>query len=462
MSEQADSLRRLQALLSRAHEDLDTELKGWLDLSSEEHRANLAQALLALANHGGGFVLVGFTKKDGSWEPDDRRPPNLDAYSQDCVNDIVQRYADPSFHCAVNHVIHPENGLSYPIVIVPGPHRVPIRAKRDGPNLEHVHQNLYYIRRPGPKSEPSQTGLEWAALINRCIMAARDDLLERIREILQGGLPSISAREDEVKILDDWVDQSLNRFNALVKEKLADEKPSRYSKGTWYVAYVIKGVTLSMGLNEFLKVLNKVRGHESGWPPWWVPSRNEIAPYARDQLVECWIKDLRGDIFGNDRTNVFRFTGHSDFWQASPKGKMFLLRGYQEDSARNAEPGTILDLVLPIWRIGECLLHAERLVKTLMGNETTTIAFRSVWTGLTGRTLVSWAEPRRVLFLQRGPSRQDAVTSNRIIPSDQISESLPELVKTLTQPLYEVFDFYDIPSNVVREELLKMKGTNLT
>jgi hypothetical protein len=36
------------------------------------------------------------------------------------------------------------------------------------------------------------------------------------------------------------------------------------------------------------------------------------------------------------------------------------------------------------------------------------------------------------------------------------------LKKTLTQPLYEIFDFYDIPSNVVREELLKMRGTNLT
>jgi hypothetical protein len=217
-----------------------------------------------------------------------------------------------------------------------------------------------------------------------------------------------------------------------------------------------------MDLNEFLEVLNKVRGHESGWPPWWVPNRNEIAPYPHDQLVECWLKDLRGDIFGNYRSDVFRFTGHSDFWRASPKGKMFLLRGYQEDGARNAEPGTILDLILPIWRIGECLLHADRLAKTLMGNEATTIAFRSVWTGLMGRTLVSWAEPRRVLFLARGPSRQDTVTSERIIPSDQISETLPELVKNLTQPLYEIFDFYDIPSNVVREELLKMRGTNLT
>jgi len=95
-------------------------LKGWFDLSSEEHKANLAQAILALANHGGGFVLIGFTKKNGSWQPEEPRPSNLDSYSQDCVNSIVERYADPSFHCNVSHVAHPQSGLLYPIVTVPG------------------------------------------------------------------------------------------------------------------------------------------------------------------------------------------------------------------------------------------------------------------------------------------------------------------------------------------------------
>jgi hypothetical protein len=265
-----------------------------------------------------------------------------------------------------------------------------------------------------------------------------------------------------MKELNDWIDQSLSRFNSLVEEKLRDEKPSRYSKGIWYVAYVIKGVTSSMELSEFREVLNNVRGHETGWPPWWVPSRESIAPYPCDGLVECWLRDLRGDIFGPARTDAFRFSGHSDFWRASPKGMMFLLRGYHEDSELSAEPGTVLDVTLPIWRMGECLLHAERLAKTLKGNEATTIAFRSVWTGLTGRTLVSWATPRRLFFDPRGPSRQDSVTSERIIRSDQISETLPEIVKSLTQPLYEAFDFYDVPSTVVREELLKMRGIKET
>jgi hypothetical protein len=45
--------RRLQDILAYPREDLGTELKSWLDLSNESNTANLAQAMLALANYGG-------------------------------------------------------------------------------------------------------------------------------------------------------------------------------------------------------------------------------------------------------------------------------------------------------------------------------------------------------------------------------------------------------------------------
>lgn len=160
--------------------------------------------------------------------------------------------------------------------------------------------------------------------------------------------------------------------------------------------------------------------------------------------------------FGDDRSDVFRNTGHSDFWRASPKGMMFLLRGYEEDGSRRLNPGTVLDVTLPIWRTGECLLHAYRLAMAL-GAELPSAIFRVTWEGLSGRTLVSWAEPRRIFFDPKGPSQQDSVTSEITVSTDQISATLPEMVKTLTAPLYEVFDFYVPPSTMIQEELSKMR-----
>jgi hypothetical protein len=47
-------LRGLSDFILSPREDLDCELKGWLDLKEELHKADLAQAILALT---GGNIL---------------------------------------------------------------------------------------------------------------------------------------------------------------------------------------------------------------------------------------------------------------------------------------------------------------------------------------------------------------------------------------------------------------------
>src|SRR6266498_5815270 len=66
-------LRQLQALIAYPREGLDVELKGWLDMTDEAHQADFVKAILALANHGGGFVLIGFGEENGTWVPDEAR-----------------------------------------------------------------------------------------------------------------------------------------------------------------------------------------------------------------------------------------------------------------------------------------------------------------------------------------------------------------------------------------------------
>lgn len=443
--ETGNIMKRLQDLLVYPREELNEELKGWLDISKEEDRANLAQAILALANSGGGYVILGYEESGGTWAPAEPRPSSLNEYTQDLINDIVQRYADPPFHCEVHHILNPQNGATFPIVIVPGNHRVPIRAKRDGPDQKHVRQNAYYIRRPGPKSEPPQSAQEWDDLIKRCVITAREDLLENIRSLLFGISRIPSTPEEEYnKKLEEWIKESRTRWQSLLEEKLSQENPSRYSKGIWIVAYCVTGNLKSLSRKELFEVLKKVQGHETGWPPWWIPIRNHLAPYPYDDVIECWLKDsLHGD------------AAHSDFWRASPQGMMFLLRGYQEDCEYN-NSGTIFSLTLPIWRVGECLLHAERLANEI-GGPSSIVNFNVTWEGLAGRILSSWPS-RRLLFLDERRAVQNSVTSKISIQADQISSRLPEIVENLVKPLYEIFDFYTVSLQLVREELAEMKA----
>ena len=172
--------RRVADLLISPRETLDVEFKGWLDIVNDgDHKAVLAKALIGLANHGGGFFVFGFAETPSGLVAATPRPADLRAYTSDTVNSVVSAYAEPVFHCEVSIVPDP-SGAQYPIVTVPGGHRAPIKARRDGPKGQIVKQNSYYIRRAGPQSEIPQNGREWDALIHRCMMNAREDMLATV------------------------------------------------------------------------------------------------------------------------------------------------------------------------------------------------------------------------------------------------------------------------------------------
>src|SRR5262245_38313947 len=98
---------RLLDLLSNPAEDLSFEIKEGLYLDDNAHKANLAQAIIALANHGGGALLLGYAQQpDGTFVPAEPRPANLSGYTSDIVNGISRSYLNPPVHCEVRHVAH--------------------------------------------------------------------------------------------------------------------------------------------------------------------------------------------------------------------------------------------------------------------------------------------------------------------------------------------------------------------
>jgi predicted HTH transcriptional regulator len=128
------SSERLRDLLVDPREKLNFEVKNWLDLkNSKDDKATLAKAILALANHGGGFIALGLVETASGVTEAEGRPATLDGYGQDLINGIVQNYCDPPFHCDVQSIENPADAI-FPIIVVPGGHRVPVRARGAGPN----------------------------------------------------------------------------------------------------------------------------------------------------------------------------------------------------------------------------------------------------------------------------------------------------------------------------------------
>ncbi|MGN6665172.1 MAG: AlbA family DNA-binding domain-containing protein [Solirubrobacterales bacterium] len=458
-----DLQRQLSELVQQPREDLGTEIKAWLDLSLNALRAELARELIALANHGGGFIVFGFVDDDDGWHPEGPCPFDLALYSQDNLNGICEHYAEPHFHCDV-HRVRTSGGPEHVVVVVPGGHRVPIRSKRGGPEESGVggrqtqlRADRYYIRRPGPQSAPISSGREWDDLLQRCIRAQREELVESFRSIVLGlgasGTAEIFAtlgaaeRTSAEEDLAAWDTSGRARLDELILQDLATETPDRFHDGTWSTAYRLVAPTEQPSPAEFLEILEAVAGHETGWPPWWVPTRDGIRPYPLDGMIECWLAEPKPD-------EVFRDGAHSDLWRADPDGRMFLVRGYQEDGGPDApDRRGVLDVTLPVWRMGECLLHAQRLAER-MGSEM--IDFRVIWDGLEGRELVSldWSRdihPGRICH-------QDSVNTLIAVEAARVGDTLPELVKAIVEPLYSSFDFFSPPEDFYGAELAKMRS----
>lgn len=440
--------RRLSDLLIDPHETLEIELKEWLDIVNDgPHKAVLAKGILALANHGGGFILIGFSETPQGGAPAPSRPANLSWYTPDTVNAVVLAYAEPPFHCDV-HILAGPDGAQYPIITVPGGHRTPIRAKRDGPNGQTVKQHSYYIRRPGPQSEVPQTAAEWDALIRRCVANAREDLLNQFRNILGGQAPA-EPPPSELEVVGTWFDASMKRWTELVKDLPADD-PKRLPHGHYAISYKLFGSLQEMKLAELREAIRRATVRHTGWPLFWVPTRSEIQPYIHDGNVECWL----------GRDGQPRDAAHSDFWRVSPSGELFLLGGFQEDASqeRGIAPGERFDITLPTWRIGEALLHAANMAREF-GDPEARVVMMVEHAGLNGRRL-DHLEGTRMLH-DGYVAHQDAIRGIITVQADQIADGLPELVSRIVAPIYELFDFFSLPAALVPQELRRMTANTL-
>ena len=76
-------------------------------------------------------------------------------------------------------------------MIVPGGMIVPVMSVRGREGV--IASQRCYVRKPGPRSEEPSTAEEWRGVMERCIAARRENMLDAIRIIVQGhGSPALA------------------------------------------------------------------------------------------------------------------------------------------------------------------------------------------------------------------------------------------------------------------------------
>lgn len=383
----------LQDLIDNAAETLEVELKDWLDLKDNICRATLARHIAAMANHGGGYILIGFDDTGR-----ETTHPTFDAhsYNRDTVNAIVKRYLVPTFQCEVAVAAATASEVAHPVVWIPSHKSVPVCAQADGPHDDKgrpqgIKKGTYYTRAPGPESAPITTPEAWRPLVHRCVLNERQSLLGSISAILGG---REETPEDRLDLVSDWHKRSHGRFETVLQSAPDFRWKVPYVKHHYQLSYrIVKDPSEALEFQNVLHILQQANQEVrelvwTGWSMFYPFTRDEIKPYVvPEQLegidTEVWETSLIGET--QDSTTL------PDFWRFSVLGYASLARAYREDRQAIQEndgpllPGTWFSPFTLIRELSEFIRHARAIGRLF--SSSTEVEVMGTWVGLANRRI---------------------------------------------------------------------------
>jgi hypothetical protein len=272
-------------------------------------------------------------------------------------------------------------------------------------------------------------------------------MLDAIRAIVTGRLEVSAAGPNAEDRFAAFVEGARQRWGHLVAD-LPPESPSRFPHGYYEMAFSLEGAEHAASLAQLQDRLAEARRIKlTGWSTFLQMGTTGWASYPYEEFIEAWVgRPVRRDATERDPSLC-------DFWRASPDGMLYTIRGYAEDGLENRRPGTGLDLTFPVWRIGEGLLFAARFAETYDGVDR--IAIHCRFTGLEGRELVS-IDGRRHIWDGRVSHTADVTLRGAATPQ-QVRDNLAEVLLPLLTPLYERFDFFQLPAVLVGQECQRLQ-----
>jgi transcriptional regulator with XRE-family HTH domain len=254
-----------------------------------------------------------------------------------------------------------------------------------------------------------------------------------------------------------FVQEAFARWRKLTS-KLPQNSPGRFPDGWYRIDYALDGELKNIELHQFPAILKEAVVHHTGWPLFLFLTRHELEPKEVDGVIECWLKPEDAGV-----NRPLGDAAHCDFWRAAPTGRTFAIRGYQEDGQETFPSRTLFDTTLPTWRLGEALLHAEKLANLIAVDPTkTNVRLRAHYTGLNGRVLRAWANPLAGLNIEGGASRSDEVLLEAVVPVKDIKESLAKHLHPMIASLFERFGVTGLKIDLVQAELDKMMKNNFS
>jgi CheY-like chemotaxis protein len=156
-----------QALLNLGTESPTLDYKETLDISSRDGLAKVAKDVIAMANSGGGTIIVGVAEKaKGHFEQVGLSPEVLEKLEVSLVNKSLRGFMDTAFHIGVRRVT--DGDKTFVFLEVPAAKDLPILAKKKNESAS-LYQGRLYIRTSAAESREITDSSELRSLLKKFI-----------------------------------------------------------------------------------------------------------------------------------------------------------------------------------------------------------------------------------------------------------------------------------------------------
>lgn len=199
---------------------------------------------------------------------------------------------------------------------------------------------------------------------------------------------------------------------------------------------------LASNQKQLLDAVRTAQIKTFGWPiAVLLEDRDEYRPKPRKDGIHA-------NVFVKKRATF-------DYWAARNCGDFYLLKSLFED---NRKPGNIF-FDTRIVRTLEALMFCRRFYFALGATDSALVRFFTKYTGLKGRELTA-SNPHRILY-ERACS-EDEIAADITFRLSEISENPVSLVKSLLDPLFVLFDFFQLSDEVYAEIVNKFVNGEVT
>ncbi len=221
--------------------------------------------------------------------------------------------------------------------------------------------------------------------------------------------------------------------------------------GVGHQAYMEVSASIVPGGSHIQRdLLDQIRNanvHTFGWPIGIVmdnPPDYRPSPVADGVEAEISCTDAAG----NTRN-------HYDYWKAFQDGRFYTLLSLFEE--KRAPDAIYWDV--RAGRVHEALLFLARLYRRLGASDIDRVTIRIRHAGLAGREL---RVAESVRMTQGGrTSAEDVVEHTVTAPLVDLEDNLNTYVKQMVDPLYVVFDFFEVSQAIINDVVAKFKdGVN--